>query len=299
MKLAILRITLLLALGLPTQIGIAAESLFNTLTQQGVELSADETTKLPQPVLADGLDATAQRQAIETLLADRYEWDQFTRKSVVSPLLLKIDDPDRESGRISRRVDLYFIAYGELDIFGDDRKLQEQLNLASSGDVDSDASQVTVLSPAQLAKRGISAVQSHSSDKEGQRWVAVEATLLNKVQLALTTPNEKLETNDSLLVASALDPKFQNDAEFPNCWRAITFDDAGRRQIGPPQPYIGLGSYVKATRLAEPAGAVFIEYHVVYAEPQGWFRGANLLRSKLPIVAQDIVRKLRRKMAEQ
>ena len=66
-----------------------------------------------------------------------------------------------------------------------------------------------------------------------------------------------------------------------------------------PQPYAGLGSYVKATRLAEPAGAVFIEYHVVFAEPQGWFHGANLLRSKLPIVAQDMVRKFRRKMAEQ
>ena len=83
----------------------------------------------------------------------------------------------------------------------------------------------------------------------------------------------------------------------PNCWHSISIDDAGRRQIGPPQPYAGLGSYVKATRLAEPAGAVFIEYHVVYAEPQGWFHGANLLRSKLPIVAQDLVRRLRRKMA--
>jgi hypothetical protein len=295
MNLAIRRVALLLALGLPTQFGIAAESIYDALIQQGVELSADETTKLPPPVLPDGLDAAAQRQAIESALAGRYEWDQFTRKSVVSPLLLKIDDPDRESGQVSRRVDLYFVAYGELDVFGNDRKLQEQLNLASSGDVDSAASQVTVLSPDQLAKRGLST----SSPNAAQRWVAVEATLLNKVQLALTTRNEKLQTDDSLVVASRLDPKFQNDAEYPNCWRAITFDDAGRRQIGPPQPYIGLGSYVKATRLTEPAGAVFIEYHVAYAEPHGWFRGANLLRSKLPIVAQDLVRKLRRKMAEQ
>jgi hypothetical protein len=55
---------------------------------------------------------------------------------------------------------------------------------------------------------------------------------------------------------------------------------------------------VKATRLAAPAGALFVEYHVVFLEPQGWFRGTNLLRSKLPIVAQDLVRKFRRRMNE-
>jgi hypothetical protein len=55
---------------------------------------------------------------------------------------------------------------------------------------------------------------------------------------------------------------------------------------------------VKITRLAEPAGSLFVEYHVAFAEPQGWFQGANLLRSKLPIAAQDSVRKFRRTLAE-
>ena len=43
---------------------------------------------------------------------------------------------------------------------------------------------------------------------------------------------------------------------------------------------------------------MFIEYHVAFIEPEGWFHGTNLLRSKLPIVAQEMVRKFRRNLGE-
>lgn len=294
MRLAIRRLLLLFVTILPAENCAAANDVYETLVSKGIALSPQEMVKLPQPVLADGLNSMQQRQAIESLLAGRYEWDEFARKSVVSPLLLKIGDGERDSGQISRRVDLYFIAYGKLKALRDDRKLQEQLNLAAAGSDDSGDGQIKILSADELASRGLPASQQGNDP----RWVAVEARLLSKVQLNFTTRNAKTQSDDSLLIASVLDPKFHGDAKYPNCWRSITIDDAGRRQIGPPQPYPGLGSYVKATRLAEPAGAAFIEYHVVFAEPEGWFHGANLLRSKLPIVAQDLVRRLRRKLAE-
>lgn len=279
---------------LPTAMCLAAGEIYQALLEQGVAVGDQETIKLPPPVLADGLAGPAQRQAIEALLAGRYEWGEFARKSVVSPLLLKIDDGEPAAGQVSRRVDLYFIAYGELELLRDDEKLQEHLNLASAGDVEADGRKMKVLSADELKARGLPTAQGIGDP----RWVAIEATLLGKVQLNLTTRNEKVESETSLVLASVLDPKFASDAEYPNAWRSITIDDAGRRQIGPSRPYPGLGSYVKATRLAEPKGAVFVEYHLVYAEPEGWFHGANLLRSKLPIVAQDVVRKLRRKMGE-
>ena len=56
----------------------------------------------------------------------------------------------------------------------------------------------------------------------------------------------------------------------------------------------GAGMYFKITKLAAPEGALFIEQHVMFAEPAGWFGGANLLRSKLPIAVQDNVRTMRR-----
>jgi hypothetical protein len=293
MRFAIRRLHWLLLLALlPAGSSLAANEIYDSLVSQGITLSPKETVKLPQPILADGLSGSQQRQAIEALLAGRYEWDEFSRKSVVSPLLLKVGDGERDAGPTSRRVDLYFIAYGTLEVLRDDRKLQEHLNLAAAGDDDSEGGQVKILSTEELAGRGLPTRQQTNDP----RWVAIEAKLLDKVQLNFTTRNAKTQSHDSLLIASIVDPKFQSDAEYPNSWRAITVDDAGRRQIGSPQPYPGLGCYVKATRLAEPAGAAFIEYHVVYAEPEGWFHGANLLRSKLPIVSQELVRKLRRKM---
>ncbi len=299
MKLAICRIALLLALCLPTHFGIAAESIYDALIQQGVELSADETTKLPPPLLADGLAAAAQRQAIESLLAGRYEWDQFTRKSVVSPLLLKIDDLDRESGQVSRRADLYFVAYGKLDIFGDDRKLQEHLNLASAGDSESAGSHVTLLTADELAKRGLSASQTTDPNHAGTRWVAVEATLLNKVQLNLTTRNEKLETDHSLLVASASIPSSRTTTTIPTAGaRSRSTTPAAARSARRNPTW---GSVPTSKPPVSPSPPAPCSSNTTSSTPNqhGWFHGANLLRSKLPIVAQDVVRKLRRKMAEQ
>ncbi len=50
------------------------------------------------------------------------------------------------------------------------------------------------------------------------------------------------------------------------------------------------------TRLARPEGALFFEMHVVIHEPEAWFGGPNLLRSKMPLVIQENVRNLRRRL---
>jgi hypothetical protein len=272
----------------------AANDIYDKLVENGVEISATEIVKLPRPVLTDGLDGTIQRQAIEKLLDGKYDWDNFTRKSVVSPFLLKIAEGEQASNQIGRRVDLYFIVFGSLSKLSSDNFLHDQLNLAAATDEDAENGSVKILSGEELGKRGLST----SQEPDDPRWVAVESTLLNKVRISLTTQNFKTVASDSVLIASILDPTFQNDADYPNCWRPISIDDAGRRQIGKPQIYVGLGSYVKATKLIEPTGAIFCEYHLAYAEPPGWFHGANLLRSKLPIASQQLVRKLRRSVNE-
>jgi hypothetical protein len=273
---------------------VASNAIYEALIQKGVELAPDETIKLPRPVLEDGMDQLHQQRGIETLLGGKYDWETFTRKAVVGPFVLKITDDGRELGRIGRRVDLYFVTYGSLDALGGDNYLQEQLNLTAAGEQGTEGGHAKMLSAEELGKRGLPASQK----ADDPRWVAVESTLLNKVRINLTTRNSKTVTGDSVLIVSVVDPRFVDDAEYPNRWRPISSDDAGRRQIGSPQPYTGLGSYVKGTRLVSPAGAIFVEYHVAFAEPQGWFHGANLLRSKLPIVAQDMVRRFRRSTSE-
>ena len=54
---------------------------------------------------------------------------------------------------------------------------------------------------------------------------------------------------------------------------------------------------MKITRLSQPAGTIFVEYHSVFHEPKGWFDGENLLRAKLPTIAQFQVQQFRGKLA--
>jgi hypothetical protein len=272
----------------------AANPIYDALTGPGVKISAQDTLQLPKPVLPDGLTPQQTRQTIETLLAGRYDWETFTRKAVVSPFLLKISEGTAESGPIVRKIDLYFITYGSLDSLKGEDYLNRQLNLTGSNEQSDSTGQVKLLKADELQKRNITA----GTKPDDPRWVAVTSTLLGKVRISLTTQNLKTDGKDSLIIASVADPRFERDPDYPNSWRSLTVDDAGQRQTGPPEPYAGLGSYVKATRLADPAGAMFIEYHVAFIEPQGWFHGTNLLRSKLPIVAQEMVRKFRRNRGE-
>jgi hypothetical protein len=250
--------------------------------------------QLPKPVLADGLAADRQRAAIEAALAGRYDWETFTRKSVVSPFLLKISEDAADARPVVRRVDLYFVAFGTLEGLEGDDYLHKNLSLSATSDDGQSAGQAKILTIDEVRKRGL----VKSEQKGGPWWVAANSTLLGKVRINLTTQNLKTETKDSTLIASVADPRFERDAEYPNSWQSLTVDDAGKRQAGPVQPYVGMGSYVKGTRLADPAGAMFVEYHVAFVEPKEWFRGTNLLRSKLPIVAQQMVRTFRRSLRE-
>ena len=272
----------------------AANAIYDALVGRGVNVSSQESLQLPRPALDDELSPRQQRQVIESLLAGKYDLDTFTRKSVVSPFILKISEGAAESGPIVRKVDIYFVAYGSLDSLKGDDYLSKQLNLAGTNDQAEAGGQAKVLTADDLRKRDIAA----GTNPDDPRWIAVTSTLLNKVRISLTTQNIKTEGKESIIIASVADPRFATDAEYPNSWRSLTVDDAGKRQTGPAEPYVGLGSYAKATRLAEPAGAIFMEYHVAFVEPQGWFHGTNLLRSKLPIVAQDMVRKFRRNLGK-
>jgi hypothetical protein len=61
-------------------------------------------------------------------------------------------------------------------------------------------------------------------------------------------------------------------------------------------PYVGSMSYAKITRLAGQADALFVETHLIFVEPRGWFDGNPILRSKFGVIAQDQIRRLRREI---
>ncbi len=63
-----------------------------------------------------------------------------------------------------------------------------------------------------------------------------------------------------------------------------------------PRTYSGLGAYIKITKLAGPEERVFVEYHLVFDEPYGWFKGEPNLVAHLDEVYPKDVRKFRRDM---
>ena len=252
---------------------------------------AQETIKLPPPIWQTvSMPTPNARRSNRCSTADT-SGIPSAAEPIVSPILLKIADDDHSADEVGRRVDLYFVPFGSLDKLGSENFLIDHLNIAAADNSDIEGKSTSSSFRTMTSSSGICTRRNRPPTRVGS---PPTPTLLDKVRISATTQNVKTQTGDSVTVASVFDSKFDQDAEYPNTWRPITIDDAGHRQVGAPQPYAGLGSYIKVTRLAEPTGALFIEYHVVFAEPQGWFHGANLLRSKLPIVAQDMVRTLRR-----
>ncbi|MCI0702153.1 MAG: hypothetical protein L0241_13805, partial [Planctomycetia bacterium] len=233
--------------------------------------------------MPDGLPADKQKAIIQKLIGNDYIYEEFTRNAVVAPQLVKIfDHKGGEPKAPVRGVDVWFVAHGDFKLLEDDKFLDRLVN-AGKGDGKGRA-----LTKDELAKRKITI-----KDEKREGYGHIEFDFLEKVRLSATGHAMWSRTNESVVAAAEIDPRFQKDADFPNRWRPIV-KMAGQVKVGDPQPWHGAAMYLKITKLAAPAGAMFIEQHIVFVEPEGWFEGANLLRSKLPPAVQNNVRNMRK-----
>lgn len=280
-----IRIAVLLAAPAPSATHEALNPLYKELLDPGVAVGPNLRAKLPPATMPDGLDAAKQKAAIAQLLGTDYSFEDFTRKSIVAPQILKLRDVSPSDPQApARGVDVWFVAYGDFAAT-DDEKFLERLVNTGRGDGKGKS-----LTKDDLAKRTIT-IAPENENREG--YGLVEFDFLDKVRIRATGRTMWSKTSDSVVVAVVVDPRFLNDPEFPNDWRSLAKDGAAVK-LGAPQPWRGAGFSIKITKLAEPAGALFIEQHTIFVEPNGWFDGANLLRSKLPPVVQNNVRNMRR-----
>ncbi|HEY8503540.1 MAG TPA: hypothetical protein VIL46_03085 [Gemmataceae bacterium] len=264
--------------------------LYRELRREGVSVGEGLSAPLPPPTMPDGLSAAEQQRVLRELVRGRYPVAEFTRNSVVAPHLLEIRDVKPSApGAPARGVDVWFVAHGDLDAVASkdflDRLSRER----------EDNARWHALTEAELAKRGIT-IPPRRKDNEG--FAFAEFPFLDRVQLAATAHSVWGRTDESVVAAVRVDPRFRGDPEFPNQWRPLKRGRSGKLEPGEAHPYEGAGYYVKVTRLHEPKGALFVESHVIFTEPHGWFGGANLLRSKLPPVVQSEVRSFRRQVAK-
>jgi hypothetical protein len=265
-----------------------ANELFAELTTEGITAGAGQKVKLPAPAMADGLDARAQRQVLEAIAGSDYSVDELVRPSVVAPFVLKYHaagPPAPEAPAYG--IDVWFVAHGSLETLAD-REFLEQWRTRQKD------REVHVLTPAELAARKL---REQSRPGRQERYGHAVFPVLDRVQISATLHALTTRSSQSILGAARLDPRFRTDPQFPNQWRPITRDEDGRPVLGAARPYQGAGAYWKVTPLREPAGDLFVEYHLIFTEPREWFGGANLLRSKVPILTQSEVRAFRRELA--
>src|SRR5262249_32356449 len=159
-------------------------------------------------------------------------------------------------------------------------------------DKDGKGAKLDFLEDKDLKQRGLT-VLNKPNIKE--RWAhARDVDLLSTILASGTAHTIETIGDESVVVGILLDPTFQSDKEFPNEWRKITFNKrTGAKEIGSPNPYEGLGAYAKVTKLSNPAGALFVEYHIIYNEPQEWFDGKGVLDSKLPEMIRNDIKRFR------
>jgi hypothetical protein len=259
--------------------------LYKGLLETGLNVGVEAKAKFPTPTMPDGLDAAKQAEVIKGVIGTDYSFDEFTRDAVVAPYVMKIRDVSPSDPKApARGVDIWFVAHGDFKKLEDDKFLDTLTNSGKGG------GKGGKLTAADLAKRGIAIAKG---DERREGYGHFEFDFLDKVRLSGVGRAMWSRTGESVLAAAEIDPRFASDKEHPNQWRSIT-KDGGQVKAGDPHPWHGAAMYLKITKLTQPAGAVFVEQHLVFAEPTGWFDGANLLRSKLPQAAQINVRDTRK-----
>lgn len=264
--------------------------VFAALLGDGVAVTDTEHIPLPSPILADSLDRDAQQAALREA-SGRHGYDRFVRKSNVSPHVYEyreIDDSNAEY--LVYGVDVCFVAYGKLDTI---TKLDPKqfFNLAGNNQ---DA-KVDVLDEDALAAHDIKLAEN---DQLRERFEHAAYPLFDKVFIEATNQANLTVADESFVRATRLDGRFADSDDFPNRWRKMTITGTGKTEYGEPHVFRGTGMYLKITELIEPEGALFVEYHTVSVEPEAWFNGAPLIRSKLGILLQREVRKFRHTLSE-
>jgi hypothetical protein len=272
----------------------ADNAVFKELRETGVPLTNGETGKLPAPALDDGLDANGQRAAIEKVVSAEILKGGFMGGGKTDPFVYKLTDiPGKNPGpkpSLGRHVDLYFVAQGSLSTVASEEFMKGQVNLGGNNK-DPKRGEGKFYTEDELKDRGLKITDTPQMK---DRYAHIRMPLFNMVQISGTGYGVQTTEKESVLVAFRLDPRFAKDKTYPNEWRPFESNAAGGRQPGNPNPYEGAGGYVKVTELkGQKSPAVFIEYHLIFDEPHGWFNGAATLSSKLPLKYEEDVRQFR------
>jgi hypothetical protein len=270
----------------------AADPIYQSLVSKGLKVAGSKYVSLTAPCLVDGMSAVEQQVAVQALTGE-IGMERFMKDSVVSPFIFEIKSAEKlENNADVQRLDFWFVAYGSIDGVLD-KKLFDDLSVPVKPSSDGLSDEARKLTPEELTKYSLN--EGELADGSRVSFGHLGISLFDKVRLSLVTHAQSFRSSESLVLIGRIQDGIE---ELPSTWSPITTDDDDKVRLGTAWPYALGAGYAKVTELKFEPRALFIEMHVLYVEPQEWFNGRNLLRSKLPPVIQEGLRKFRRRLAQ-
>ena len=261
--------------------------VFKEVLREGLK-AGGAAVSLPAPTFRDGLDEAGRRAALLEICGSERALSNFLRDSVTAPYILKVNDAKTDDS-IIRSIDLWFVIRADLSqldpvklIGRTDEKAVEVGNMRF---------EQRLLTADDLKPRN----RTPQLEGDAPHWfVDLKGRLLDRIAFEAVDEAMATRTDDSMVVAARVDPAFNSPGEHTNHWKNL-------REDGPANPYQGGASYAKISRLKlkDADDALIVEVHGAFAEPNAWFQGAPILRSKFSPVIQDQVRRLRRELLKQ
>jgi hypothetical protein len=266
-------------------------AVYSQVIDHGIE-AGGQAIRLPAPQLLEGQDAGAQRAALRQVAGSDRALDDLLRNSITAPYILKVHDLKGDGATI-RSADVWFVVYADLkqvDFAREAARIdQKEVEVANMW------FQTRLLKAADLRAAGLEPAPATAGQST---WYShIHARLLDRIDFEATNQVTASQSADSIVVASRTDPAFARSGQLANGWKPLS-PGGGPSKESPVQPYAGGISYAKVTRAALKPGALLVEMHMAFVEPEGWFQGAPILRSKFSLIAQDQIRRLRRELAQ-
>ena len=268
----------------------ASNAVYQAMLRDGVTLDGTRIA-FPPPLLKDNDTPEAEQGALRTLAGSDAKLQELLRNAVTAPQIVRLHDEKAGDATLIRVAEVYFAVHARLEEID-----PAQLGGRSDGGKPIEAGNMRfsnrLLADLELKQRGIT-----REDPKLDWYTHVAVDLLDRISVEATDHVRGTASERSWVFASRTDPRFDDDTKYPNRWRGL--GRVGQAQApAEPRRYAGGASMTRISRLASLPGVLFVEGHFVFAEPRTWFDGAPILRSKITLVAQDQIRRLRRDLAQ-
>lgn len=272
-------------------IGVAFSAVFGdaSANDSAVPLASDvkingKPFSLPTPTLT-GSESADQQLAILEELVGSARWKAFSRNSIVAPVKIDLSYlRDPEDRRTGHSIHVAFIIHTSFESLRN-RKVLTKL-LSDQDESEDDTSGGKKLTRSELEQYGFAA------EIDSEEFYSFAVALLKKIHLTGGIRLAEKVDDNQIQIGFRLDERFANpDKVVFNAWSRLGAEEAPAKMS-----YSGLGGFLTVTRLHSLKNACLIESRILMHEPPEWFSGSNFLRSKLPLMIQELARNFRRRL---